>query len=158
MSHPKCILCRCEDVSLEEFREAYREGFTEFESLKRYTGVGTGICQGKGCLSESALELAHLRGRPPHEVRPTNIRPPAEPLTFAELAALPVPDPHVATAAPHQSLDGNPYAGPPPPSDGTAPQGSPLGGEPTDAVRGTDGPPRAAPGDPPDGRGAGGAP
>jgi sarcosine oxidase subunit beta len=91
MSKPKIFLCRCEDVTLDEFREAYREGFTELESLKRYTGVGTGFCQGKGCLSESAGELAVLRNIPPGEVRLTNIRPPAEPLTFAQLAALDVP-------------------------------------------------------------------
>lgn len=87
----KCLLCRCEDVTVEEFHAAFAEGFTEFESLKRYTGVGTGFCQGKGCLSESAVELARLRGVPPSEVAITNVRPPAEPLTFAELAALPVP-------------------------------------------------------------------
>ncbi len=91
MSHPKCILCRCEDVTLEEFREAYKEGFTEFESLKRYTGVGTGFCQGKGCLGEAALELSHLRQVQPQEIPLTNIRPPAEPLTFAELASLDMP-------------------------------------------------------------------
>jgi sarcosine oxidase subunit beta len=108
MSRAKCILCRCEDVTLEEFREAYREGFTEFESLKRYTGVGTGFCQGKGCLSESALELAQLRGVPPGEVRPTNIRPPAEPLTFAELAALDVPGFVEDPAPPRRPVDGSP--------------------------------------------------
>lgn len=93
MSKSKVFLCRCEDVTVEEFREAFREGFSELESLKRYTGVGTGFCQGKGCLSEAAHELATLRGIPAAEVRPTNIRPPAEPLTFAQLAALEVPDP-----------------------------------------------------------------
>ena len=91
MSSRKIFLCRCEDVTVDEFRAAYREGFTELESLKRYTGVGTGFCQGKGCLSESAHELARLRTVPPGEVRLTNIRPPAEPVTFAQLAALPVP-------------------------------------------------------------------
>jgi len=93
MSKAKIFLCRCEDVTREEFREAYREGFTELESLKRYTGVGTGFCQGKSCLSEAALELAGLRNIPPGEVRLTNIRPPAEPLTFAQLAALDIPPP-----------------------------------------------------------------
>ncbi len=92
MSHPKTILCRCEDVTLEEFREAFSEGFSELESLKRYTGTGTGFCQGKGCLSEAAAELAVLRGILPEQVRLTTIRPPAEPLTFGQLAALDVPD------------------------------------------------------------------
>lgn len=92
MSHPKTFLCRCEDVTLEEFREAYEEGFSEMESLKRYTGVGTGFCQGKGCLSEAAAELARLRGVQPSLIRLTTIRPPAEPLTFGQLAALDVPD------------------------------------------------------------------
>jgi len=93
MSKAKIFLCRCEDVTVEEFRHAYAEGFTELESLKRYTGVGTGFCQGKGCLSESAHELAQLRDIQPGEVQLTNIRPPAEPVTFAQLAALDVPAP-----------------------------------------------------------------
>jgi bacterioferritin-associated ferredoxin len=93
VSQPKTFLCRCEDVTLEEFREAYHEGFTELESLKRYTGVGTGFCQGKGCLSESAQVLSELRNCPPQDLILTNIRPPAEPLTFAQLAALDVPEP-----------------------------------------------------------------
>lgn len=91
MSTPKIFLCRCEDVTVSEFREAYREGFNEIESLKRYTGVGTGFCQGKGCLSEAAGLLAELRGCPPQDIRPTNIRPPAEPVTFGQLAALDIP-------------------------------------------------------------------
>ncbi len=99
MSGPKIILCRCEDVTLEEFRAAYREGFTELESLKRYTGVGTGFCQGKGCLSEAAAELAALRQIPPSELRPTTIRPPSEPMTFGQLASLEIPEP----AAPEES-------------------------------------------------------
>ena len=93
MSQAKTFLCRCEDVTLEEFRAAFKEGFTELESLKRYTGVGTGFCQGKGCLSESAGELAQLRGVAPDQIKLTNIRPPAEPMTFGQLASLVVPDP-----------------------------------------------------------------
>jgi len=87
----KRIMCRCEDVTYAEYRAAFAEGFTELESLKRYTGVGTGFCQGKGCLVEAALELSVLRGVPPGEIRLTNIRPPVEPVTFADLAALEPP-------------------------------------------------------------------
>jgi bacterioferritin-associated ferredoxin len=92
MSHPKTFLCRCEDVTVEEFREAFQEGFSELESLKRYTGTGTGFCQGKGCMSEAAAELASLRGITPEQIKLTTIRPPGEPLTFGQLAELDVPD------------------------------------------------------------------
>ena len=102
MGRDKVFLCRCEDVTVHEFRQAYAEGFGELESLKRYTGVGTGFCQGKGCLAEAALELADLRGVAPGEIRPTNIRPPAEPLTFGQLAALDLP------AAPDAGDEGKP--------------------------------------------------
>lgn len=87
----KRILCRCEDVTVDEFHKAFADGFQEMESLKRFTGVGTGFCQGKGCLCESARELAGLRGVEPAEIPLTNIRPPLEPLTFGELAGLDVP-------------------------------------------------------------------
>ena len=87
----KRILCTCEDVTLDEFRKAHADGFTEMESLKRFTGVGTGFCQGKGCLCEAATELAELRGVSPEAIPLTNIRPPTRPLTFGELGALDVP-------------------------------------------------------------------
>lgn len=96
MSKAKTLLCRCEDVTVTEFHEAFLEGFTELESLKRYTGVGTGFCQGKGCLSEAAHELASLRNIAPQDIPLTNIRPPTEPVSFAQLAALEIPDPQVA--------------------------------------------------------------
>ncbi len=95
MSQSKVFLCQCEDVTLDDFQAAFREGFTEMESLKRYTGVGTGFCQGKGCLSEAVFELATLRDIAPEEVQLTNIRPPSEPMTFAELASLDIPEPTV---------------------------------------------------------------
>jgi len=87
----KRILCRCEDVTRREFRKAYNDGFTELESLKRFTGVSTGFCQGKGCLVEAALELADLRGVAPADIPPTTIRPPIEPVSFGDLASLEAP-------------------------------------------------------------------
>lgn len=98
MSRARTFLCRCRDVTLEEFREAFGEGLTELESLSHFTGLGTGFCQGKGCLGDAAAELAALRdeafGRPEtSDIRPTDIRPPARPLTFGQLAHLDVPDP-----------------------------------------------------------------
>jgi sarcosine oxidase subunit beta len=93
VNKPKIFLCRCEDVTVREFRAAFQEGFTELESLKRYTGMGTGFCQGKGCLAEAAAELAILRQIPPADVPLTTIRQPSEPLTFGQLADLDFPQP-----------------------------------------------------------------
>lgn len=89
----KIILCNCEDVTVDDFKAAYNEGFTELESLKRYTGCSTGSCQGKGCLSEIAELLAELHNVNPEEIPPMNVRPPTEPITFGQLAALEVPEP-----------------------------------------------------------------
>ena len=42
----KVILCRCEDVTLADVQHAVAAGYTDLEEVKRYTGFGTGPCQG----------------------------------------------------------------------------------------------------------------
>lgn len=83
----KTLLCACEDVSLEEVRRAFAAGFRDLESVKRYTGFGTGPCQGKSCLSLVVRELLRL-GATPAEVTPFTARPPREPVALGALAAL----------------------------------------------------------------------
>ena len=46
----KSLLCPCEDVTVEDVQAAVAKGYRDIESIKRYTGFGTGICQGKQCL------------------------------------------------------------------------------------------------------------
>ena len=46
----KVILCRCEDVTLADVQHAVALGYRDVEEVKRYTGFGTGPCQGKECL------------------------------------------------------------------------------------------------------------
>jgi NAD(P)H-nitrite reductase large subunit len=75
----KIILCRCEDVTLGDIEKAVRTGFGELEEVKRYTGFGTGPCQGKECLREIALCIARITGRPPEEMTPFTSRPPLTP-------------------------------------------------------------------------------
>jgi sarcosine oxidase subunit beta len=83
----KTLLCACEDVSLEEVRRAFAAGHRDLESVKRYTGFGTGPCQGKSCLTLVARELLRL-GATPGEIAPFTARPPSQPTTLATLAAL----------------------------------------------------------------------
>jgi sarcosine oxidase, subunit beta len=83
----KAIVCACEDVSLDEVRRAFAAGHRDLESVKRYTGFGTGPCQGKSCLALVARELLRL-GATPGEVVPFTARPPARPVALGELAAI----------------------------------------------------------------------
>jgi bacterioferritin-associated ferredoxin len=75
----KIILCRCEDVTLADIQKAVATGFADLEEVKRYTGFGTGPCQGKECLREIALAIAAASGRPLSAMAPFTSRPPLAP-------------------------------------------------------------------------------
>jgi sarcosine oxidase subunit beta len=75
----KVILCRCEDVTLADVQHAVAAGYADLEEVKRYTGFGTGPCQGKECLREVALAIASAAGVPPADVAPFTSRPPLVP-------------------------------------------------------------------------------
>lgn len=81
----KAFLCRCEDVTLHEAEQALARGHDDIESFKRYTGLGTGWCQGKSCLAEACALLRAHTGRAP---QPFTARPPLRPVAFGELAGL----------------------------------------------------------------------
>jgi bacterioferritin-associated ferredoxin len=81
----KAFVCRCEDVTLHELERAIELGHRDIESLKRYTGFGTGWCQGKWCLSSCARLLVARGGDAAQGITP---RPPYHPASVAELALL----------------------------------------------------------------------
>jgi bacterioferritin-associated ferredoxin len=87
----KIVLCRCEDVTVTDIDRAVRTGFSELEEVKRYTGFGTGPCQGKECLREVALAIARASGRPTAEMAPFTSRPPLAPTELRVLAGGPRP-------------------------------------------------------------------
>jgi bacterioferritin-associated ferredoxin len=81
----KTLVCRCEDVTLHDLDEAVARGHTDIESLKRYTGFGTGWCQGKGCVALCARLLVERGGSAALPITP---RPPVHPIELAQLAGL----------------------------------------------------------------------
>ncbi len=81
----KTFFCRCEDVTEHEIQTAFELGHSDIESLKRYTGFGTGWCQGKWCLVPCARWLAARGGDPGTGITP---RPPYHPVAFGDLAGL----------------------------------------------------------------------
>jgi sarcosine oxidase, subunit beta len=83
----KVLICRCEDVLLADIEDAIDSGHTDVESLKRYTGFGTGVCQGKSCVAPVARVLFERTGCAAHTISPFTPRPPIAPLPMRLLAA-----------------------------------------------------------------------
>jgi len=75
----KIILCRCEDVTLADVQRAVASGWSDLEEVKRYTGFGTGPCQGKECLRAVALAISAASGRAPAAMHAFTTRPPLVP-------------------------------------------------------------------------------
>jgi sarcosine oxidase subunit beta len=82
----KTIVCRCEDVTLAEVEDTFARGYFTVEEVKRFTGLGTGPCQGKECMVHTALLCAARSRKPPAEVAPFTSRPPASPAPLAIFA------------------------------------------------------------------------
>ena len=85
----KAIVCACEDVTIHEIELAIGRGYGDVESLKRYTGLGTGPCQGKSCLV-GAVRICLAKGVvQPDALAPFRARPPQTPTPMATYAGLP---------------------------------------------------------------------
>ena len=72
----KTIVCRCEDVTLEEIREAIDKGMDDIESIKRYLAIGTGPCQAKNCMVNLTRLLMEAKKQTPADLKPIVSRPP----------------------------------------------------------------------------------
>lgn len=80
------IICRCEELSIEEIEEAINNGAQTFDDVKRLTRCGMGACQSKIC---SSLVLDILYGKTGTNI--SNIalprtRPPLVPVKLGTLA------------------------------------------------------------------------
>jgi len=82
----KVMICRCEDVTLKEIEEAVAKGYDDLESLKRFTGFGTGWCQGKQCVALASRTLVALGGKTPEA--PITPRQPFHPVLVGHLACI----------------------------------------------------------------------
>lgn len=80
-----CI-CRCEEISLTELREAIKQGYTDFNEIKRKLRVGMGPCQGRTCRPLILREIAMATGQPMEDIEPTTFRPPTKPIKISVIA------------------------------------------------------------------------
>ena len=82
----KRFVCFCEDITAKDIEQAVHEGFDDIQTLKRYSTVTMGPCQGKMCHSAAADICARATGRPLDEVGSTTSRPPLQPVPMSALA------------------------------------------------------------------------
>ena len=78
------IVCRCEELTLADIKEALADGATDMNEIKRMTRMGMGHCQGRMCgpaLQEiiarekglTAADLGYLNPRPPVKLVPLTV-------------------------------------------------------------------------------------
>lgn len=78
-------ICRCEEVTEEEIRQAIAEGAASVTGVKRRTGSCMGLCQGRTCRRLIVNMIARETGKNPADIETTTMRPPVRPVTVEEL-------------------------------------------------------------------------
>lgn len=84
---PETLLCRCEEVSLGQFRAGMAEGATHIGAVKLATRVGMGCCQGRYCGPVAARLLAQSTGQAITDCSHFAPRVPIKPVSIEALLA-----------------------------------------------------------------------
>lgn len=71
----KTIICRCNDVTLEDIRRLISQGYNTVDEIKRICRLGMGPCGGKTCTGLAINEIAKARGTQLEEVIMPKFRP-----------------------------------------------------------------------------------
>lgn len=79
------IICRCEEVTLGEIKQAIREGARDVTGIKRRTRAGMGLCQGRTCEKLVQQIIKEELGKKVEEIGTSTFRPPVRPVTFGTL-------------------------------------------------------------------------
>lgn len=79
------IICRCEEITLGEIKQAIREGARDVTGIKRRTRAGMGLCQGRTCEKLVQQILKEQLGEKAEKIGSSTSRPPVRPVTFGTL-------------------------------------------------------------------------
>jgi NAD(P)H-nitrite reductase large subunit len=83
----KAIVCRCEDVTLEDVEKAIDEGYTDLEELRKKLRIGIGPCQGRVCIQIIMKILERKTGKKVSKRDLPTSRPPIVPVSLGTLAS-----------------------------------------------------------------------
>lgn len=79
------LVCRCEEVTVADIKEAIRQGARDVTSIKLRTRAGMGLCQGRTCEALVQQILRQEIGVGPEEAGFSTPRTPQRPVTFGTL-------------------------------------------------------------------------
>ena len=83
----KAIVCRCEDVTLEDVEKAIDEGYTDLEELRKKLRIGMGPCQGRVCIQIIMKILERKTGKKVSKRDLPTSRPPIVPVSLGTLTS-----------------------------------------------------------------------
>lgn len=79
------IVCRCEEVTVKEIKQALEDGATTISGVKRRTRAGMGLCQGRTCSKLVTRMISEHLSQSPAQIRPDTARSPVKPVSFGTL-------------------------------------------------------------------------
>jgi NAD(P)H-nitrite reductase large subunit len=79
------VLCRCEEITVDQVRQAVAEGATTVSAVRMLTRAGMGRCQGRMCGSSVAELLARELDLPVEATGQATPRPPVVPVPLEGL-------------------------------------------------------------------------
>ncbi len=81
------VICRCEEITLRELKEAVAKGASQLKDVKRMTRMGMGSCEGRMCGPALIEYMRHLKNVPSEELGYLLPRPSIKPVALGVLAA-----------------------------------------------------------------------
>ncbi len=80
------IICRCEEITKGDIKEAIRNGMGTLNGIKRVTRAGMGLCQGQTCQRLISQILVSELGLSAADIEPSTARAPVRPIRLSVFA------------------------------------------------------------------------
>ncbi len=78
------IICRCEEITKGEIRQAIHDGLYTMNEIKRFLRPGMGLCQGQSCSIHVKRILARELNIAPSKLEECTPRAPMRPITLED--------------------------------------------------------------------------
>lgn len=85
MLDDKIIVCRCEEITLDQIKKAVKDGASTVNGIKKRTRACMGMCQGRVCQPLVKEVLAHESGKKVKNIETAASRSPVRPVLLGEI-------------------------------------------------------------------------